>query len=397
MKRTTDIRLSNITNLARIITRTGYTTRRALARDLGVSLMTVTTLVDQLLEMGIVVTLPEKNSSRNGRRADLLAPNTEGKRILILDLRDYSFCCGLMDLRLNFQGMKLHHLYESEKSYTDNLTQFVQEVKQEMQRACMNQQLLGLAVVVPGPFMSETGGVMNKRIPELCTLNLKELLGAHFAGIPTYVEEDVKFATYSLLEDSLLLEKKIVSYIYIGEGVGGGIINDLKIAHGMNSVAGDVGQMMADGNKNYEDLLSVRRLYRDVTGGDSSDAYSDILERLLEAQRQNPQKMESLLQMVYTDAAKLLYNIVWLLNPHIVTMDCDYLLQLDEDYCSKIEEKLCSLLQGRESYVPQIVFLTGECNNTYRGGALKVLELYIENVLGGGSETQECDNDEKKT
>ena len=64
MKDTKDIRLTNITKLARIITGDTHTTRRELAKQLGLSLMTVTTLVDQLLKLQLIVTLPQKSESK---------------------------------------------------------------------------------------------------------------------------------------------------------------------------------------------------------------------------------------------------------------------------------------------------------------------------------------------
>lgn len=396
MKATKDIRLTNITKLARVITGGAPMTRRELAQNVDLSLMTVTTLVDQLLEMGIITLLPVKNDSKNGRKADLLSPNINDRRILILDLSDYNFLCDTVDLCLNTRGPVLRHQYRREQSYAENLTEFLGQVKASFSAAPAPYQLLGISAVVPGPFFPQSGSVMNKRIPELCSLDLKSILQKSFPGQIVYIEEDVKFAAYSLLGDSRGLEEKIVSYIYMGEGVGGGIINNLQIVLGRNSVAGDVGQLMANKTQNYEQMLSIRRLYRELCGQETDAGAADILDSLAALQRREPAKVAACLENVYGDLANLLYNVIWLLNPHLIVIDCAYLLRLAPDSEAKVEAALRNVLKQNESYLPEIRFLQSGRNGIYCGGGLKVLELYIKNQLYSDAKTGEEDPNEKK-
>lgn len=384
MKDTKDIRLTNITKLARIITGDTHTTRRELAKQLGLSLMTVTTLVDQLLKLQLIVTLPQKSESKNGRKADLLTLNADQKTILVLDLRDYDFTCDFLDLRFCSQGESFQYFYDNTKKYEENLDCFLEQVEKQLRRKKLWQSILGISVVVPGPFQPETGGVMNKRIPELCVLNIKQRVYEHFPKSILFVDEDVKFTAYSLLEDTIRLEDKTVLYVYIGEGVGGGIINNLEILLGKNSIAGDMGQMMANASQNYEELLNIRHLYQEVMGVSGSHDAINLVEQLCAVKEKDPDRVMNGLKKCYKNLGGLLYNAIWMVNPHIVVIDCEYLSRLDSKCCEKVEKELKKRFKGKDAYMPDIPtihFMQDGKNATYRGSGLKVLELYIRDML----------------
>jgi glucokinase len=65
-------------------------------------------------------------------------------------------------------------------------------------------------------------------------------------GIPTVIENDVNAATYGEWRFGLAMEPADVVGIFIGTGVGGGLIFDGKLYRGFTGVGGEVGHMTVD-------------------------------------------------------------------------------------------------------------------------------------------------------
>lgn len=380
-KNAKEIRISNLTNLYRAVLKSAPVTRKALADKVNLSLMTVSTLVDQLIGLGLITTSPVKDNNKSGRKADLLSPNVDDKRILVVDLTKYSYTYDVLDLQLESIIDSEYYDYDASLSYLSNLTKFYEQMRSRLESDGYFGKLTGVVVVAPGPFLSDKELVINKRIPELSHIKIKDFTQSYFPDIITFVDEDVKFTAYSLLEHFADLDGKIAVYIYISEGVGGAMIHDLKIITGKTGIAGDVGQMMVSNNQNYEDVLSIHSLYRELTGVDTNNVnYSGTISRLLMEKERNKEKFNSCLLEVHKNLTMLLYSITWLVNPDIVFIDCDYLCEIDPEYQTKITEMLNEKFLEHEYHVPEFVSLENNLKGSSRGGGLKALELFIKNA-----------------
>ncbi len=72
---------------------------------------------------------------------------------------------------------------------------------------------------------------------------LKRDIETHF-GIKTFLENDVNAATYGEWRFGLKEAKKDIIGIFIGTGIGGGIITNGMLCHGFSNVGGEVGHII---------------------------------------------------------------------------------------------------------------------------------------------------------
>ncbi len=108
-------------------------------------------------------------------------------------------------------------------------------------------QIRAMGVGSPGPLDPETGIIIFAPNLGWSNVPLKAKLEADL-GIPTFVDNDVNVGT---LGESALGAgqgvKNIVG-IFVGTGIGGGIILDGKLFHGASKTAGEVGHIIVKAN-----------------------------------------------------------------------------------------------------------------------------------------------------
>ena len=110
------------------------------------------------------------------------------------------------------------------------------------------EQIRAIGIGAPGPLDPKTGVVIFAPNLGWSNVPLKAKLEA-LVGVPTFVDNDVNVGT---LGESVLGAGKGVKNlvgIFVGTGIGGGVILDGKLFHGVSKTAGEVGHMIvkADG------------------------------------------------------------------------------------------------------------------------------------------------------
>jgi glucokinase len=151
------------------------------------------------------------------------------------------------------------------------LTEAVREVIAE---AGGGLQLGGVGVSVPGPLDRAKGIV--RYTPNMGFKDYK--LGQELAGLfgaPAYLENDVQAGVYGELRAGALRGKMNAVGVFVGTGIGGGIVIDGKLFRGSTGSAGEVGHMIlheggaACGCGNYgclEALASRTAMAKDAIG-----------------------------------------------------------------------------------------------------------------------------------
>ena len=147
------IRKQNILKILDLLTCQSPRTRHSLAEATGLSLMTVTNLVDQLKEQQVLelAPVPRPGGERriSGRKAENISLCGGGHAWLIIDLSGKHF-------RYTLLGFDLSILHEksctAEGKYLPRLNAFLISVRDELPSLLGNRILLGVAVVTPGPY-----------------------------------------------------------------------------------------------------------------------------------------------------------------------------------------------------------------------------------------------------
>jgi len=102
------------------------------------------------------------------------------------------------------------------------------------------QKISAIGIGAPGPIKSEEGVVVFAPNLGWHNVYLKQSL-EHKTGLPTYLDNDVNVGTLGEYAFGAGRGKKNIVGIFVGTGIGGGIIIDGKLFYGSSSTAGEIG------------------------------------------------------------------------------------------------------------------------------------------------------------
>ena len=108
-----------------------------------------------------------------------------------------------------------------------------------------SSQIRAIGIGSPGPLDPETGVIIFAPNLGWSNVPLKAKLEANLS-IPTFVDNDVNVGTLGEYAFGAGQGVKNLVGIFVGTGIGGGIILDGKLFHGVNKTAGEVGHMIVE-------------------------------------------------------------------------------------------------------------------------------------------------------
>ena len=369
------IRAQNLRNIFMIIHQQGSTTRSILAKETGLSLMTVSNVVDVMLNDGLVAVTSKKSSAGAGRKAELVSVNPKSHIMLILDLTSYAFDHVVLGVNgrvvLDAKPIPTH----SEMNFEAALKAYLSEVRQELADAKLLDRLMGVGLSVPGPYQQDTDTVFNKLIPELNTMPLLSTVQIFFPSVLVYdVNEDVKYAAQANLAAMENASEITAAYIYLGAGLGGALMSQGRVMMGASAMAGELSplvigpDMRRAGSLNRSDFL--RALDIDPNG--------DWVTQLVRAKAQNPDKVMALVDQVLADMTELCFALTWLWDPHRIIIECDHIRLLDESFDDRLQKLLASRLQGVAPAHPCVTMTRHGLRYAYRGAAMSLVMRYLD-------------------
>ncbi|GAA3308467.1 ROK family transcriptional regulator [Arthrobacter ramosus] len=231
-----DGRAHNLSLVRQTLHSAGAMSRADLSRTLGLTRVTVSDLVSDLLERGHVVELGHSDEVRPGKPAILVDINRQGLQVIGMDLAENSV---LRAAVLDLDGNILERVERTIASETgqDVVNQVLELASEAVGRATAT--LLGIGVGTPGIVNAE-GVVTTAPNFEWRDVALRDLLQER-TGLPTLVSNDADAAvhadyTFGGGSDDMVLVK-------IGRGVGSGLIVGGRRARGAHSAAGEIGHV----------------------------------------------------------------------------------------------------------------------------------------------------------
>ncbi|MBR2942137.1 MAG: ROK family transcriptional regulator [Clostridia bacterium] len=374
------IRKQNVRKILDLLTQQSPRTRQSLAEATGLSLMTVTNLVDQLKAQNVLELLPAKRGAEErralGRKAEHISLKGSCHAWLIVDLSGRNF-------RYTLLGFDLSVLAERRcvavGDYLPRLTAFLDSIRADLGDLLQSYCLLGVSVVAPGPYEISSDTVYNQRLPELNSVRIKELMRSHLGEYDYYVDEDVKFAVRAF---SSLFEQKeceLLYYLYIGEGVGGASVHSGNMLRGLNATAGDAGQLTTPGGATYESLLSLSAFSAEL-GCAQADPQS-LPQCLQQMASTHPEAyLKALLRMADT-AADMLFTVLWVLDPSHDIIDCRYAQPFEDAFIRRIEENLAQRFAPLGRQLPSIAPAPKGMSSVVRGAVQVLQREWVERIV----------------
>jgi len=354
------------------------TTRLEISRRVKLSIATVSSIVEEFMNAGII--LEEKdNSSTIGRKPKMLVFQPNALKMICVDLTSKQFSYAIKNMAL-ISEKSGSYSYMTEKSYEQNLLQFCKQIQHVIETEYQGQCLIGIGISVPGPYHQQKDRVTNKLIPEIGDIHIHRFFSEQFS-LPIQIDHDVKYAAKAEVQHIDHYESKSVFFLYLGEGVGGAIsIND-DIYGGAQAFAGEVGQTIVGGGRNLEQLVSWKRL----TGAARSRTApaEPSPEWMLARWAEQDAWLLKEIDEVASHLSVAITNIVWLLNPHVIIIGGAYSI-FGPLFIDKIKEKMTDRFPELFDEL-QIVLSHYEENSAMVGAASVVREEWLDRISFGNA------------
>ncbi len=216
---------------------TGPMSRADLSRTLGLTRVTVSDLISELLERGHVVELGQSEKVRPGKPAIMVDVNRRGLQIIGLDLAENSV---LRAAVLDLDGNILHRV---ETTTGDEKGEEVTALVLDLATRAIDlatAPLLGIGIGTPG-IVDHEGVVLTAPNLDWKDLPLRELVEQH-TGLPTLVANDADAAV--LAEFTFGGGANDMILVKVGRGVGAGLMVNGQRARGVHSAAGEIGHVV---------------------------------------------------------------------------------------------------------------------------------------------------------
>jgi glucokinase len=167
-----------------------------------------------------------------------------------VDFGGTKILAGVFDAKLNCLS-RAKVSTKSERGVDAVIGRIVRSVSEAVDECDLDlKKIRAIGLGAPGAVNSDTGCVIFAPNLKWRDVPLKEELQKQL-GVPVYLENDGNICTLGVYETELTEHPKHVLGVFIGTGVGGGLIVDGKLYHGANRTAGEIGHMVVqvDGPK----------------------------------------------------------------------------------------------------------------------------------------------------
>ena len=221
--------------------------RADIARRTGLSRSTVSDIVSELIDIGVVEESHVSQSS-GGRPPIALAFRKNAATVCGVELGT----AGILTVMRNLGGKTLHsrHLaFDVKNNAQGTLQRVISEVRAGASELGISvNQIAGLGLAVPCPLHPERPDVLSERI-------LPAWAGIHpcqhlyeALQIPIFLENDANLGALAESWWGWGRGSGDFAFVHLTEGVGAGLIVEGEIYHGASGIAGEIGHTTIDPN-----------------------------------------------------------------------------------------------------------------------------------------------------
>lgn len=217
----------------------GNTTIPDLSKDLDVSVPKVTSLVNELIQEGLIKDYG-KIESTGGRKPNLYGIVPDSAFFIGVDVKQSHINIGLSDLQKNLVKVsekldyKLDNTPESLEALCGYIQDFIAGLKVPSDR------VLGIGINLSGRINYTTGHSYS--FFHFDESPLAEIIQGR-VGIPVFLENDSRAMAYGEFCAGAVEEEKDVLFLNLDYGIGVGILFDGQVYYGKSGYAGEVGHM----------------------------------------------------------------------------------------------------------------------------------------------------------
>ena len=224
----------------------GPTSNPDIARYTKMSSPTITKLVQELIDLGIIIDMGV-GESIGGRKPNLFGINPNARYIVGVDIDCRMVKLGIFNLA-NEAVSEIVTYFGNVKDKNKMFTELFSRLDDLLENSSLNKEaFLGIGVSIPGLINSKTGQTYKDvRIDEK---TLEELFRDHFK-LPVIMDSDSRVMAIGEQAFGFAKNKKDVLCLNICDGIGLGMILNGSVYHGKSGLAGEFGHInvVKDGN-----------------------------------------------------------------------------------------------------------------------------------------------------
>lgn len=376
------IREVNRVNVLNYMKLKDNTTKQEIAKELGMSIPTVTSIINLLIDEAYV-----KEAG--------VARSTGGRKPVILEfIKDAKYSVGVnimpdlvQILLVNLKMEKLDEInfkYQKNWDFTTALLEIEKYILELLSKHNMtNKKILGIGISMPG--IVDENNLILQNAPNLCVKDYSLIEFQNKIGLPLYIENEANVAALAEVKLGSLKNARNIVYISITEGVGTGIVINRQIFKSTNKKAGEFGHMRVTkddvkckcGRNGCWEIYASKNALIDKVKQKTGLSVTDIKQVTEETEHQNA--MDEALQDYIDDVLVGVENIILALNPEYIVLGGE--LGASEStfnkYIQSSKNSKCSILEYEGTH---IVFSGLKDQGSKLGSALLPLETVFSHV-----------------
>ncbi len=249
------MRTMNSQTLLKLIWQEQEISRAEISRVSGLSRSTVSAIVAELLQRGLVSEHGVRHSS-SGRRPVMLSFHSDAYSIIGVDVGATHVGFALMNLKgmLRESRYRLCPVQYQPQQTMDIIIETIQSMQEAAERdGC---PVIGVGVGLPCPVHPDVrrSPIHAGVLPAWKDFNPREILLQKFA-LPVLFDNDANLGTLAELWWAKEPARKNLAFIKLGTGVGAGLILAGNIHRGRHGLAGELGHMLALSNRGSPENL----------------------------------------------------------------------------------------------------------------------------------------------
>lgn len=351
----TEMQKTNRTLVLKTLLENGSMTRTDLALKVGLQKATITNIINEFLEMGIIAI---DGDSASGRRGELICLKLDGMYVMAISInrKDYRISIYTLD------GKKVSYAQE-QFTKNDDIHKIVNNLKADAVKIVEEygrDKIIGISLGLPGPYIRKSNNQAKEMMivsdfEQLSIIDMHEEL-ENVLGLTVLSEHDAKLSAFAEWKNAIEAQKdknvSLLALSSVGIGIGAGIIINGKIVRGQLGIAGEIGHM----GINYNAIHTNTRTegtYEYCAGTESAIRY--MLERRYEFPNSKLNEYSTYQDVVtaYSENDPLaiyaiekmawmlgygIANIVYILNPDCIIIGQDY--PKSSQFMDKVQESV---------------------------------------------------------
>lgn len=366
-------------------------TRTQIATELGLTLPTITTSVNDMMAEGLIEEIPyslNEQTTAVGRKPAALAFASNAACAIGVELGPYATYAAL----INLNGEVLAEIEEEPVKDYREMLELVCSMVRNLQQYVGSRRFLGVGVGLPGFIESESGVIRSNPYEEWTGKALAEDMEG-LLQVPVLLDNNVRVRAVGYQMKNKGKKPDILAYLFVSRGIACPLMIQDEVLSGHVSGAGELGQSAvcseingARVHRTVNDMASeaaiLQSSYKLAEEGRSEYLARILAETgcikikdVLAAQRQGDSEVGYVLERAIEYLGIALSSVVNLVNPEVVVVDST--LMENEKNRQQLVQAAKACFFGLNEEEVQILFQPKDRFSGAKGAAYHVIKKML--------------------